>query len=128
MTTNTTALLIVEDEILIQQMLEDALTEAGFTVLLASNGTEAMTQLGDDAQGFRGIITDIRIGDGPNGWDVAQLARELVHDMPIVYMSGDSGHEWTSKGVPNSVMIGKPFAVAQVITAVATLLNEADSH
>lgn len=128
MMTNTTALLIVEDEILIQQTLEDTLTDAGFSVMIASNGTDAMTQLGDDAQGFRGIITDIRIGDGPNGWDVAQLARELVHDMPIVYMSGDSGHEWTSKGVPNSVMIGKPFAPAQVVTAVATLLNEADSH
>ena len=128
MMTNTTALLIVEDEILIQQTLEDTLTDAGFSVMIASNGTDAMTQLGDDAQGFRGIITDIRIGDGPNGWDVAQRARELVYDMPIVYMSGDSGHEWTSKGVPNSVMIGKPFAPAQVVTAVATLLNEADSH
>ena len=128
MMTNTTALLIVEDEILIQQTLEDTLTDAGFSVMIASNGTDAMTQLGDDAQGFRAISTDIRLGDGPNGWDVAQCARELVQDMPIVYMSGDSGHEWTSKGVPNSVMIGKPFAPAQVVTAVATLLNEADSH
>ena len=126
--TTAMVLFLVEDEILIQQMLEDALTDAGFTIVIASNGIDAMTELGDDATRFRGIITDIRIGDGPNGWDVAQRARELVHDMPIVYMSGDSGHEWTSKGVPNSVMIGKPFATAQVVTAVATLLNEADSH
>ena len=128
MMTNSTTLLIVEDEILIQQTVEDALTEAGFTVMIASSGTEAMTELGDDAARFRAVITDIRLGDGPNGWHVAQCARELVQDMPIVYMSGDSGHEWTSKGVPNSVMISKPFATAQIVTAVATLLNEADSH
>ena len=126
--TTAMVLFLVEDEILIQQMLEDALTDAGFTIVIASNGMDAMTELGDDATRFCGIITDIRIGDGPNGWDVAQRARELVQNMPIVYMSGDSGHEWTSKGVPNSVMIGKPFATAQVVTAVATLLNEADNH
>jgi hypothetical protein len=43
-------------------------------------------------------------------------------------MSGDSAPEWTSKGVPNSIMVAKPFAPAQIITAVSTLLNQADSH
>ena len=45
-----TALLLVEDEVLIQQMLEDALTDAGFKVVIAANGTEAMTELADDAR------------------------------------------------------------------------------
>lgn len=43
-------------------------------------------------------------------------------------MSGDSAHEWTAQGVPNSVMVSKPFVVAQIITAISTLLNQADSH
>ena len=43
-------------------------------------------------------------------------------------MSGDSGHDWTFKGAPNSVMIAKPFVTAQVITAVMTLMNEANSR
>jgi hypothetical protein len=48
--------------------------------------------------------------------------------MPVVYMSGDSSPEWSSKGVPNSLMVAKPFAPAQIITAVSTLLNAADTH
>jgi hypothetical protein len=40
-------------------------------------------------------------------------------------MSGASGHEWTSSGVPHSVLITKPFAVGQIITAVSQLLNSA---
>jgi hypothetical protein len=31
--------------------------------------------------------------------------------------------EWPSKGVPNSIMLEKPFVPAQLITAVANLLN-----
>jgi hypothetical protein len=38
-------------------------------------------------------------------------------------MSGDSAHEHTVQGVPDSVMLQKPFAPAQLITAIATLLN-----
>ncbi len=48
--------------------------------------------------------------------------------MPVVYMSGDRSDDWASKGVPHSIMVAKPFAVAQVITAVVTLLNEADTR
>lgn len=117
-------LLLVEDEALLHAVLEDALAEAGFKVLIASSGKEAVKELNADAQRFSGVLTDIRLGKGPTGWEVGQLAREVVKDMPIVYMSGDSGHEWASKGVPNSVMIGKPFAMAQVITAISQLLND----
>jgi ABC-type proline/glycine betaine transport system permease subunit len=38
-------------------------------------------------------------------------------------MSGSSAEDWASKGVPHSVMIAKPFAPAQLVTAVAQLLN-----
>jgi len=43
--------------------------------------------------------------------------------MPIVYMTGDSADEWPSKGVPNSILLTKPFAPAQLVTAVSQLLN-----
>ena len=72
-----------------------------------------------------GIITDIRIGGGPDGWEVARRARGINSHIPIIYMSGDSAHEHGSRGVPESVMLQKPFAPAQVVTALSTLLNEA---
>ena len=43
--------------------------------------------------------------------------------MPIVYMTGTHSEEWTSKGVPNSVLLAKPFAPAQLVTAISQLLN-----
>ncbi|ESY04072.1 hisitidine kinase [Mesorhizobium sp. LNJC399B00] len=42
--------------------------------------------------------------------------------MPVIYMSGDGADDWPS-GVPNSLMITKPFVMPQIITGLATLLN-----
>jgi DNA-binding response OmpR family regulator len=121
-------LLVVEDDALIQEMLETALTDGGFELIHAADGTQALAELATDAARFRAVITDIKFPAGPDGWSVARRAREIVPDMPVVYMSGDSADDWTSRGVPNSVMVAKPFAPAQIITAVATLLNATDIH
>lgn len=58
-----------------------------------------------------------------SGWEFAQRAREINPEFPVVYISGASGGDWASKGVPNSIMLQKPFAPAQLITAVSQLLN-----
>jgi len=58
-----------------------------------------------------------------DGWEVARQAREINPQFPVVYMSGASAADWPAKGVPNSMMLEKPFAPAQLVTAVAQLLN-----
>jgi DNA-binding response OmpR family regulator len=124
MTTGSTAplLLYVEDEILIQQMLVTDLEEAGFEVLVSSSGPEAMELLSSRAHEIHGLITDINLGGDPNGWDIARKARELRSGLPVIYVSAASDQEWTSQGVPASVMIAKPFVPAQVVVAISTLL------
>ena len=69
------------------------------------------------------LVTDINLRGRIDGWEVAQRAREIDPHFPVVYISGASAAEWPSKGVPNSVMLEKPFAPAQLVTAVASLLN-----
>jgi two-component system, cell cycle response regulator CpdR len=38
-------------------------------------------------------------------------------------MTGAADDAWTSQGVPNSILLQKPFAPAQLVTAVPQLLN-----
>ena len=121
-------LLVVEDDALILDMVETTLSDAGFGVMGIANGTRALKELTTDATRFRAIITDIKLGNGPTGWDVARQARELVAHIPVIYMSGDSSSDWTSQGVPNSVILSKPFVPAQMVTAVTTLLNDQDTQ
>ena len=116
---------VVEDKDFIQHLLEEALTEGGFSVTSAISGEEAMAMLDREGADYRALITDIDLGGKLTGWDVAKHAREINDKLPVVYMTGASAHEWGSKGVPNSQLMTKPFAVAQIVTAVAMLINEA---
>lgn len=118
-------LLYVEDEVLLQEVLIIALTDAGYEVLAVTTGAEGVEALQSRSGELRGLITDINLGTGPDGWDVARKARELIGGLPVLYVSGASHQDWTSKGVPESVMINKPFAPAQIVVAISGLLNKA---
>jgi DNA-binding response OmpR family regulator len=118
-------ILVIEDDQSIQGIIEDALTEAGFEPAIAASGEEAVTLLQGNHTKYRALVTDIRLLGRIDGWEVAQKAREIDPGFPIVYMSGASAEDWASKGVPNSIMLSKPFAPAQLVTAVSQLLNTA---
>jgi DNA-binding response OmpR family regulator len=118
--------LVVEDEQLLREMVEPALADAGYSVLLAHNGSEALKYLEEresEEAPLRALVTDVQLGPGPSGWEIAKRARELHPEIPVVYVTGAAAAEWSSKGVPNSLIIQKPFAPAQVVTAVSQLLN-----
>jgi len=72
---------------------------------------------------YNALVTDVNLGGKLTGWDVAKRARELTPDMPVIYMTGAAANEWASNGVPNSILLSKPFAPAQLLTAVSNLLN-----
>lgn len=42
---------------------------------------------------------------------------------PVVYMTGSAGDQGAVHGVPNSILLVKPFAPPQLTTAVSNLLN-----
>ncbi|MET4091282.1 response regulator [Bradyrhizobium sp. S3.5.5] len=114
-------ILLVEDDQLIQSIVEEALTEGGFEVSIFASGEEAVAALNHKT--FRAVVSDIHLSGKMEGWDVARVAREIDPVLPIIYMTGKAAEEWSSKGVPNSVLLTKPFAPAQLVTAVSQLLN-----
>ena len=116
-------ILLAEDEALIALTIEDALEEAGFAVHHVLAGEDALEALERHDHGISGIITDINLQGAIDGWAIARKAREILPNIPVAYMSGTSAHEHSSLGVPDSVMIQKPFLPAQIITAISTLLN-----
>ena len=119
-------LLYVEDDPLIQLTVVESLEEAGFKLLVADSGDQAVQLLVAHAADLRGLITDVNLGDGPDGWAIAREARQLVAGLPVVYVSGASDHEWTSRGVPGSTIIAKPFTNTQLVVAISALLVVSD--
>ncbi len=119
--------LVVEDDQLIQAMVEEALSDGGFELAITASGEEAVALLGDGKIAYRAVVSDINLSGKLDGWEVARVARESDPAMPVVYMTGTQTEEWASQGVPNSVLLAKPFAPAQLVTAIANLLNTASS-
>jgi DNA-binding response OmpR family regulator len=116
-------ILVIEDDDSIQTLVEDALSDGGFEPAIAPSGEEAVTLLKGRIGNYRALVTDISLRGKIDGWEVARQAREIDPEFPVVYISGGSAAEWPSKGVPNSVMVPKPFAPAQLVTAISNLLN-----
>jgi CheY-like chemotaxis protein len=117
-------ILVVEDDQLIQGLVSEALSEGGFEAEISRSGEEAMTLLQNDKSKYRALVTDINLHGRLDGWEVAHRARELNPEIPVVYMTGAAADQWAANGVPHSVLLNKPFAPAQLITAVSQLLNQ----
>ena len=119
-------ILVAEDDAIVRMVVEQALLDAGFTVEIHDNAAAAISAL-ERGSSPDAILTDIRLGGSLSGWDVARRARELHPALGVVYVSGDSGVEWHAQGVPGSIFIQKPFAEAQIVTAVSTVINNVSS-
>ena len=72
---------------------------------------------------YRVLVTDIDLAGRIDGWEVARVAREIDPTYPVIYMTGTAVDQWPIHGVPNSVLLAKPFAPAQLVTAISNLLN-----
>jgi CheY-like chemotaxis protein len=122
-------ILVIEVDELVQSLVVEALIEGGFEPAIAASGEEAVTLLKSSSLikerlvTYRGLVTDINLKGRMNGWQVAKQAREIDPLFPVVYMTGAAAEQWASHGVPNSILLEKPFAPAQLVTAIAQLLN-----
>ncbi len=79
-------LLIVEDEERMRRLFELVLKPAGYQLLLACSGDEALRMI-QEHQSFDMIITDLQLGT-VSGMDVLEAARQQVPDVPVLIVTG----------------------------------------
>lgn len=116
--------LVAEDEAELQLIFQDVLEAAGFSVTMSASAGEATKYLEQSDLTFDALVTDVHLTKaGAEGWDIARRARELNGALPVVYITGAAAADWPVNGVPNSILVTKPFAPAQLITALSQLLN-----
>jgi CheY-like chemotaxis protein len=115
--------LVVEDEYLLHAPIDEALVAGGFEPVFVGSGAEASAMLSGGSN-YSALVTDVNLRDEMRGWQLATLAREVNPELPVVYMTAASADERKAQGVPNSILLQKPFAPAQLVTAVSQLLNK----
>jgi CheY-like chemotaxis protein len=112
-------ILFVEDEPLLGELMVEALTDKGFTVEVASDAGGALRYLLSGAQADV-LFTDIDLGAGMDGAQLAQLVREMRPKLPVVYASGRRSMD-QFKAVPGSVFLPKPYSLNQVDQTLAQI-------
>jgi DNA-binding response OmpR family regulator len=115
--------LVIEDDQDIQAVLDDALRDGGFEPAIAASGEEAVTLLKAFGANYRALVTDIKLMGRLDGWRVARAAREVDPAFPIVYITGAASVDWPVQGVPNSVLLQKPFAPEHLVTTISQLID-----
>jgi len=119
--THRTCVLVVEDEFLLCDMVAEALSEHGFEVHAVANAWDALLYLTGGAR-CDVLLTDINLGPGTDGAALAQLARELRPNLPVVYATGSVSRLEQLAAVPGSMLVPKPYDPDKLCTTVARML------
>ncbi|TYO61908.1 response regulator [Bradyrhizobium hipponense] len=98
--------------------------EAGFATDILSSAEEGLTLFKSGVKEYRALVADANLMGSLSGWDLARQVREREPTFPVIYMTGAAADDWASQGVPNSILLQKPFAPAQLVTAISQLLNQ----
>lgn len=111
--------LIAEDEPLAAMVIEEALTEAGYSVLLAANGEEALSLATGEV--FDILLTDLAM-PRMTGWELIPRLRAQQSGLPVVVMTGflpPGGSEVLRAGSQGPLTIlQKPLRIDQLIEAL----------
>jgi CheY-like chemotaxis protein len=116
-------ILAVEDEGPLQDLVHDTLKDGGFDLVIAASAEEGLTLFQSGVVKYSALVTDVNLNGTKTGWDLARQIREINGAFPVIYMTGAAADEWGLHGVPNSILLQKPFAPAQLVTAISQLLN-----
>jgi DNA-binding NtrC family response regulator len=115
--------LFVEDEPLLGELMVEALTEKGFEVQAVPDAGSALRYLLSGAEADV-LFTDIDLGEGMDGVQLAQLVHEMRPKLPIVYASGRRSLDQFTP-VPGSIFLPKPYSLNQVDQTLARIKGKA---
>ena len=114
-------ILIVEDDLSIQALLHDFIQEAGHSVILASDGVEALAKYSE--QDFDLVLLDIMLPK-IDGYGVCEVIRQKS-DVPIIMLTALDGEENQIRGLDLQAddYITKPFSMPVLLRKIAAVLR-----
>lgn len=119
--------LVVEDEFLIRSLVADYLSDSGFDVHEAESGDEALDYLKTGAA-VDVLFTDIELPGSLNGVRLAECARAMRPELPVVYASGGARVGDLRERGPRAPFLPKPYDLAEVCSLVAKLAGAGPRH
>jgi CheY-like chemotaxis protein len=110
--------LVIEDELFLRLNIVSCLQEAGYAVVEAATGEEAIALCNSDTS-IDVVFTDVNLGGYTSGWDVAECFRTVRPDVPVVYTSGRSLD--AGRCVGGGTFVPKPYRESDILKACRRL-------
>jgi CheY-like chemotaxis protein len=117
-------ILVVDDEPRLAALLVGLLRYEGHEGVTAQSAEEALERLASGQ--FDLVITDLSMGEGMNGWDLAAAIAASPTPIPVVlatgWGAGIDDDEASSRGV--SGVVAKPYRRADIHAVIARVLAD----
>jgi CheY-like chemotaxis protein len=119
-------ILVVEDDLAVGEVICDTLRDRGLNVQCVRTEEQAYARI-TSFPGLDGLVLDVNLGGGATGFDIARFARQVMPDIAVVYVSGNSSPTaFKAFGVPDSEFVEKPFTPDDLAVAVTSRLDVHD--
>ena len=115
--------LVVEDQTVVRELIVEELTELGYAVLSAADGSEGL-QLIRSMERIDLLVTDMGL-PGMGGQELADAARSLRPGLRVLFVTGYAENAALASGFlePGMAMITKPFAMSALAQRIRTLIG-----
>jgi DNA-binding response OmpR family regulator len=115
------AVLVVDDDAELLGMLQMVLEEAGYRVITAGEGHEALKKVEEELPGV--ILLDMKM-PGMDGWEFARELRAR-HDrlVPIVVLTAAEDARQRAEEIEAESYLGKPFEIPELLALVESHLG-----
>jgi two-component system cell cycle sensor histidine kinase/response regulator CckA len=118
--------LVVDDEDAVRRFACRVLDRAGFGVLEATDGVQALELIQSRRGGLEAVVSDI-VMPRMNGVELMQALASSDPDLPVILMSGYATEALTDMGIaaPCSI-IPKPFTAERLLAEVSRCIRRSD--
>ena len=120
----TETVLLVEDEAQVRTLAARMLRSAGYTVLEAADGLQALHVIAQNGGKVDLVVSDV-VMPHMGGAELAQRLRALNPGIRVLFMSGYTERGATFQLTPGAAFLQKPFSAATLAHRVRELLDAA---
>ncbi len=122
-------ILLVEDDAALRQVASRILRTAGYTVLAAESGSEALALVENHPEKIALLLTDVVL-PGMSGPELASQLKKSRPDMQLLFTSGFTDDAVVRDNVKDSAIafIGKPYSVGELTRKVREVIDAASAR
>jgi PAS domain S-box-containing protein len=115
-------ILIVDDEMSIRDITKTSLESNGYNVIVAGDGTEALSLYAEQKEDVKAVLTDMMM-PFMDGAATIRALRKMNPHVKIIAASGLASNEGAADGVKADLFLTKPYTAEKLLKALEKVLR-----